>query len=178
MRKEKKNVPSPIVMLSLSPRHHVVPSSCHPLAISPVHVPLTMLSLPPMHQPYSLQAVAHSGGVWCHGLVVSAVVRGVRLHLLSPLSWSSEDAPCGRCWFIMLWGRWWGVISMRWQIKEGWGAYLPHMGLRLPSPPIAICSPFHPSCFFLRSSPGAWGAHSQGDSLSFFPKKSINLMVS
>jgi hypothetical protein len=45
-------------------------------------------------------------------------------------------------------------------------------------PPITICSLLHPSHFLLHSSPRVWGACCRGDSSSFFPKKSINLMVS
>ena len=154
---------------------HCWPSHCVPVVVVPVPVPLAASSPLPMHQPYSLRAVAHSGGVWCCGLVVLVVVLAAGLRLSSPSSPSSEDAPvmhptsscswtCGGCWFVVPWGRWWGVISMRWQV-----GCIP----ALYGPPSAVCSPLHPSHFLLCSSPRAWG-----DSSSFFPEKSINLMVS
>src|ERR1700733_14808700 len=111
-----------------------------------------------MHQPYSLRAVARSREVWCHGLVISVVVLGAGLHSSSPMSPLSEDAPvmhptsscswtCGRCWFIVPWGRGGGVVSVRWQVKGGWGAYLPYMGLQAPSPPCCHLFPAPPLSF-------------------------------
>jgi hypothetical protein len=136
---------------------HCQPSHCVPIIVVPV--PFTASSPLPMHQPYSLQPVAHSRGVWCHGLVISVVVLGARLHSLSPLSPLSEDAPtmhptsshswtCGRCWFVVPWGRWWGVVSVRRRVKEGQGAYLPYTGAvpchhcLFPAPPLSFLPSF------------------------------------
>ena len=147
---------------------HRSPSPLPLPVLVPVPVPLAASPLPPMHQPYSLRAVACSGGVWCHGLVILVVVLGAGLHSSSPVSPSSEDAPtihptsscswtCGGCWFILPCGRWWGVVSMRRQVKEGWGVYVPYMGAipshrcLFPAPPLSIPPSFIPrgvGCLF------------------------------
>jgi hypothetical protein len=124
------------------------------------------------HYAIACLAIGDTSGIstGCQVALVVTLVRG-----------STRDPPHEQ----LLMDVWWvlvrralRVVSMRRQVKEGWGGYLPHTGLQVLSPPIVVCSLLHPSCFFLRSSPRAWGAHSQGDSSSFFPKKSINLMVS
>jgi hypothetical protein len=112
----------------------IMSPSLSSLSLSPLPCCLRLLhtSLTPYEQLLIAEgsgAMAWSSWWWCWVL-----------HSSSLLSLSSEDAPvihptssclwmCGGCWFIMPWGRSWGVISMRQQVKEGWGAYLPYMGL-------------------------------------------------
>jgi hypothetical protein len=125
-----------------------------PIAVSLLAVPLTISSPPPMHQPYSLRAVARSGGVWCRGVVVSVLVlvpgcasRLPRSHRMHPRS-NPRAVARGRgagagssCPGEGGGGR---VVSVTWRVYESGGTYLvglPAVPLVYPCP-CPLCWPW------------------------------------
>jgi len=114
-------------------------SSSLSLFPSPCHLHLLRTSLTPYEQLLIAEgsgAVAWSSWWWCW-------VPGCTCHHPRPCCQRMHPRSTPQAvarGHVVGAGLSWGVISVRWQVKEGWGAYLPYTGLRVLSPPIAVCS--------------------------------------